>query len=90
MTASTTTSEFARCNGDYFHSGLAKQGIRIGVPVVANHDTGRNADHVVAVVPLFPLSRESVAAGLDDTQLLESEGFSDDVQEGLFFSMNLD
>src|SRR6185436_12945785 len=89
MPAAASATELRPAHRDHLDPGLAQQGVGVCVPVVPDHDTGRERHDVVAVVPLLALGLPDIAAGFDDTKGLQTQYFLDHVEEVPFVEMDL-
>src|SRR3954451_259217 len=75
--------ELEALDGDDLNTGLTHLGDRVCVPLVGDHHTGLEGDHVVAVVPLFALLLVDVTTGLHHLHLRHLHGVRDRGQEVL-------
>src|SRR5215217_7140387 len=90
MAAAAAAAEFGADNGNDLDAGFAEQGVGGRVAVVSNHNAGFDGDQVVAAVPLLALGVVDVAAGVDGSQLAQTEGDPNDLQEGLSLVSDLE
>ena len=73
MPTSTATSQFRASDGDDFDPLLADQGVAVSISIITQNHPGRDSDIVITTVPLLPLRRISIAAGVDHPQLFQSQ-----------------
>src|SRR5215468_5258325 len=77
MAAAAAAAELGADDGDDLDAFLAQERVGVGVAVVGENDTRRDAYEVGAAVPLCPLAHVGRAAGLDDAHLLDAERLAD-------------
>ena len=72
--AATAATELEPLDGDHLDARLAQCGVRPGVALVGDDDTGLERDDVVPVVPLLAFGLEGVPAGLDHPHVSHAQG----------------
>src|SRR4051794_8208560 len=73
VSATPSLAQLKPGNRYHFDAGLAHLGDGEGIPLVRDHDPWLQRHGVVGVVPLLALHLILVAAGLDDSELLDLE-----------------
>ncbi len=56
MTAAAPSAQFGSLDRDNFDASFAQFGIGIVVAIVGHHHTRLQRNHVIAIIPLLPLS----------------------------------
>ncbi len=56
MTAAAPSAQFGSLDRDNFDTSFAQFGIGIVVAIVSPHHTGLQRNHIIAIIPLLPLS----------------------------------
>src|SRR2546430_17625551 len=74
VAAAAAAAQLGADDGDDVDTGLAQQGVGVGVAVVGDDNPWFESHQVVAAVPLLPGGGVDVAAGLDDAELAEPPG----------------
>src|SRR5215475_2102876 len=80
MATATAAAELGAPDGDDLDPRLAQKRVGVGVAVIADDHAGLDGDDIVAVVPLLALRLPGIAAGPDDSEMLQAERLLDDLE----------